>query len=146
MYNTTTCEDVDLHDLLIGKTLTKIARYGSELQLTLEDGRCFEMYHRQSCCESVTLEEVVGDLDDLIGAPLLLVEESSSGNVPPPHEQRPESYTWTFYRLGTIKGSVVLRWYGESNGYYSESVDIRQIDEQPLTGQQLDGRGNDDDF
>jgi hypothetical protein len=69
-------------------------------------------------------------LDDLVGTPLLLVEEVSNyepENVVCSDPDWYESETWTYYRFRTMKGSVDIRWYGTSNGYYSESVDIEIV-------------------
>ena len=90
-----------------------------EVRLLLDDGRVFTMLHHQDCCESVYLEDVCGDLDDLIGAQVVDAREEVSTD-----ENACESGTWTFYILGTTKGTVTLRWHGSSNGYYSESVDF----------------------
>jgi hypothetical protein len=115
---------------LLGVTLASIegAEKGSErIAFTATDGRSWTQYHSQDCCEGVEVEDVTGDVGDLIGAPILLAEEAVSDQWPmdlPTPEYRDESYTWTFYKLGTIKGSVTIRWYGSSNGYYSEGVDF----------------------
>lgn len=112
----------ELKDLL-GKTMTSVENKGDELVFTTTEGKSFKLYHAQDCCESVSIESVVGDLNDLVGAPLLVAEEST-GETPADHkfEYEPESYTWTFYKFATRKGYVDVRWLGESNGYYSESV------------------------
>lgn len=115
---------------LIGLTLLKIegAVGDDELRLTSSDGRVFVQYHSQDCCENVQIEDICGDLEDLIGAPLVEAECVTSENETPegiPAVEYPESYTWTFYKFRTIKGGVTVRWLGESNGYYSEDVDMR---------------------
>jgi hypothetical protein len=114
---------------LRGKTLVKIEQLNDELQFITFFGDVYRMHHEQDCCESVVLEEIVGDLDDLIAHPLLVAEEVSNAELPPQGdpEYEPESYTWTFYKLSTIKGSVTLRWYGSSNGYYSERVNFELV-------------------
>ena len=109
---------------LLGKTLAKIAQNGDdELYFTTTDGTTYKMFHFQDCCESVYIEDIIGDLDDLVGSPLLMAEEVTEAG----EDEYYESSTWTFYKFATLKGYVTIRWFGESNGYYSESVDFVKV-------------------
>ena len=124
---------------LVGKTLTEIKINRDELNcdeliFIVDNGTQYKMYHGQECCESVYIEDINGDLEDLIGTPILKAEEVSSYEpVSEEDKQKTKeadewgSCTWTFYKLATIKGYVDIRWFGESNGYYSESVDFIQV-------------------
>lgn len=115
---------------LLGKTLSKIERIGNdELIFTLEgDEAKYRLYHSQECCEGVNIEDIVGDLDDLVGSPLTMAEETTSDTNPEgvTKDCPDDSFTWTFYRFATLKGYVTIRWYGASNGYYSEGVDFEE--------------------
>jgi len=92
------------------------------------EGKHYKLHHYPDCCESVEIESIVGDLIDLIDTPLLLVEEVSNCPAPEGHVMAEYgSETWTFYKFGTIKGYVDVRWYGSSNGYYSESVYFDEV-------------------
>lgn len=114
---------------LKGQTLSKIQNNGDEIIFESEGGKQWKMYHDQGCCESVTVEDIAGDLNDLIGSPILQAEESSSGENPEGADvpEWQDSFTWTFYKLATIKGYVTIRWYGELNGWYSESVNFVEL-------------------
>lgn len=134
----------EIEDLL-GKTLTEIKNNCDELIFIVDDGTQYKMYHSRDCCEFVTIDDINGDLNDLIGTPILLAEEISNDDFATEFESKftevdeygykkdkegnsmPESCTWTFYKLATVNGYVDIRWYGESNGYYSERVDFIQV-------------------
>lgn len=103
---------------LMGQVIVDIKNVNNdELLFQTKEGKVYRMYHDQDCCESVYIEEIIGDLADLTGEPILMAEEVSQVD-----ENASESGTWTFYKFATIKGYVTIRWYGSSNGYYSESV------------------------
>lgn len=110
--------------VLLGQTIIDIdAKKGNhEIKIKTENKE-YLMYHEQDCCESVIVEDVIGDVNDLIGSPILMAEEVTQEG----DSQYSDSSTWTFYKLATIKGYVTIRWLGESNGYYSEEVDFAEI-------------------
>jgi hypothetical protein len=112
---------------LLGRSLCRVTADDAELTLYLSDTNYVRFSHHQDCCEHVYIEDICGDLEDLVGAPLVEAEEVSNYDAGPLGEYD-ESYTWTFYRFRTRKGSVTVRWYGTSNGYYSESVSVEVVD------------------
>jgi len=116
---------------LLGLTLIEIEVNTEETEIifTTDKGRSFKMYHEQDCCESVEIDDINGDLKDLLFTPLTLSEEYENEDYIKNREvpEYEESFTYTFYRFATIKGYVDVRWFGASNGYYSESVDFIEI-------------------
>lgn len=96
------------------------------------------MAHDQDCCESVTIDDINGDLRDLIGTPITQAEEKTQDASGTKTEEAgtdwewsyEESATWTFYTFATIKGFVDIKWFGTSNGYYSENVSIYHIKDE----------------
>lgn len=113
-------------DLLLGYTLTAVRTNdrGTEIYFDRADGVTIRMFHLQDCWESVRIEDICGDLSDLIGSPLLVAEEATRRAT---FDEAAESGTWTFYRFRTLKGSVDIRWLGTSNGRYSENVEIAAL-------------------
>jgi hypothetical protein len=116
-------------NVLLGQTLIDVqVNDDEELILTLDTGEKYRFYHEQDCCESVTIEDICGDLNDLIGSPLVVAEKVTSDTNPEGvTKEYQDSFTWTFYKFATNKGSVTIRWYGESNGYYSETVNFEKM-------------------
>ena len=116
---------------LVGRTLVSVEETDYAVYFEADNGDRWKLYHEQDCCESVIVEDVIGDLDCLVGTPILHAEEKNDCDYPEDSEINTfyydESHTWTFYDIRTIKGDVTIRWFGASNGYYSESVDFRKL-------------------
>lgn len=119
---------------MIGRTPRAVTASDDQLSFEFADGSFYTFNHEQDCCEHVYIDDICGDLTDLVGLPILEAYESSSDGGSGKPEETPfwvtddpsgsssESSTWTFYCFGNHKTRVTVRWLGESNGYYSESV------------------------
>ena len=133
---------------LVGETLTRFeVKDDRIIQMDTSSGRRFYLHHDQDCCESVNVEDICGDIEDILNSPILKAQEVSDKETEKfstycfenkvkkadicklkkgSKASRDDSETWTFYKLATIKGDITIRWYGTSNGYYSESVDFQE--------------------
>lgn len=111
-------------ETLAGKTITHIDidYHENTISITTSDNCKYRMNHIQDCCETVVIKQIDGDILDLTNTPIILAEEVAKKD---PYAD--ESGTYTFYKLGTVKGYVTIAWHGTSNGYYSETVDFSQI-------------------
>ena len=115
---------------LVGQTITaiKVDEYKSAIDFTLSNGEIYSLYHAQECCENVAIEDICGNLDDLINSPILLAEKLPMLMLLKSLPKKTIRITGMNVRNGPsinwlpFKGYVTIRWYGESNGYYSTSV------------------------
>lgn len=112
---------------IIGKIFVSVKASNDEVTFIEADGTTYKLCHFQDCCESVYIEDFEGDFSDLENTPIVFAEEITNTNLPPASECD-DSYTWTFYKIATVKGWVDIRFFGTSNGYYSESVDFVMLD------------------
>jgi len=117
-------KNVEFSDLL-GKTLIEIEKNDDNIIFYTSDGLVYKQYHNQDWSENVFIEDIVGDLNDLLFAPILQAEESSSDD----EKVRDGTGAWTFYKLATVGGYVTIKWYGRSNDHYSVSVSFAKIKE-----------------
>lgn len=114
---------------LIGRVFDKVeGRPGTGvLRFTAGNGYEVVFHHDQDCCEKVEIVDIVGDLHDLEGSPVVMAEcatNSDGAVLPPEGRDWQDCFVWTFYKFATTKGYVTVRWLGQSNGYYSMSVDM----------------------
>jgi hypothetical protein len=81
-------------------------------------GWCFA--HRQNCCEDVYIADISGH-EDFHGV-ITMAEERVVSHKDLGYQRA------TFYHFETDNGGVMdVRWYGDSNGYYSVDVALFRI-------------------
>jgi hypothetical protein len=123
----------DLHNCdireVIGKTMAKVAQNGREsIDFEAVTGERWRMWYEPDCCASCEIEDVAGDLADLVGSPIVMAEAATNQDNPKNQGGYvDDSWTWTFHKFATAKGYVTIRWYGSSNGYYSETASFSRI-------------------
>ena len=113
---------------LKGEVLTDvdIDAKGESILLTTQSGKVFRIYHEQDCCEHVCICDTQGRFHDIIGKVITEAShiEKDKGDPPPKY---PDSWTRTEFVFKTDDTTVISKWIGESNGYYSESVQIADV-------------------
>ena len=131
---------------LIGKKMKSIVVCGRDsIIFECETGETYKMFHDRNCCEDVYIDDICGDLQDLIGYTIISAEEVHNKEfedewkktfnktdffgerINSKGDEYPDSHTWTFYKISTIDTDITKRGCGESNGYYSEDVDFEEI-------------------
>jgi hypothetical protein len=114
---------------MVGQTVERIEVVkgtwsdNDRVTFVLENGDKVTLHHYQNCCENVGIEECP-NLTNVRG---LCTKAYESTN----HNSDAECGMWTFYRFCVGEHDFEIRWYGESNGYYSVSVSVEYITALP---------------
>ena len=111
-------------DNMVGRVVKYVDIDHDQMKITCEDNSVFTFYHEQDCCECVYIADTEGEPMSLKGWKLLLVDMEATKES---SWDRDESKTTTVVKFVTDENTVSVKWIGESNGYYSESVDLREF-------------------
>ncbi len=118
-------KDIIDPSILVGCVINRAEQGEGDVLVRIYSGaHVFNIVHRQDCCESVSVFSL--DLSPIIGKKLSKVEGSTDNELPPGYERGSlESWTNSYFTFTAEDGSVgQIYIFGESNGFYSESVDF----------------------
>ena len=117
---------------LKGKSLKKITinTRDNYVLFDCEDTTSYILQHIQESNEEVVIEDTLGDLDDLIGTPLLLAKEINRYYKHIKSKKLTMAQrisAWSYYQLDTVKGTADIRWCGTCNGYYTNTARLYRV-------------------
>jgi hypothetical protein len=123
---------LDEPEQLIGLTVTSAIAINDKLLPSFSCGTTAKFWHRQSCCETVRLIDGEADLPNLIGKKIIGIDKTEDCETVPENESSylRDSHTLTILTIIVgdeeidPKNVVQISWFGESNGYYCETVDL----------------------
>lgn len=118
----------DPSEKLKGKVLESWqCNFSDELVLYFTDDSCGTFFHSQECCESVSItstELEISKLDECLGKVLTSYCEDIDYNTTQDISWHIDPFTNTTQIFNFEGVELKIKWVGESNGYYSESVDF----------------------
>lgn len=114
--------DTPIDELIVGATFKSVTvgpgNQPESVTFVTEDGRTFQMHHEQDCCEYVYLKKIKGDVNSLIGRPVV----QASIN----YTHRDEGTETEITIRVEKRGKVQFIWLGVSNGYYGETATFKE--------------------
>lgn len=118
--------NINIFEPLFNKTIVKIEgaeEESEEIFFIMSNGDVLRMYHEVTLWEDVRIEDIGGDINNIIGVPIkesiVIIEEGDLDYGC--------TYTRTWFQFLTDKGYVAIRWKSLSDGCCSESVDYDLI-------------------
>lgn len=101
------------------KNISGLEKGSQEVYFECEDGTKYFLYHYQVCSEKVYIEEIAGNINDIIGCKINIADVVTSGNS--------NIFLQTFFTLSSDKGSLIFRWIGESVGSVLVDVSFNEV-------------------
>ena len=126
--------DTPIDELIVGATFKSVTvgpgNQPESVAFETEDGRTFQMHHEQDCCEYVYLKKIKGDVNSLIGRPVV----KASINYTHRDEGTETEITIRVEKRGTVR----FIWLGVSNGYYGETASFKETTPKQKTDYSYD--------
>jgi hypothetical protein len=77
------------------KFIKGLEEESDEVLFYCNDGSIYKMYHEQECCECVSIDDVSGNVDDIIGSKILQADVYTK-DMEDEREDADSSFKWAY--------------------------------------------------